>query len=83
MLDGPAAADLGDEVFLGNRKVGVVTFGMYSALTKTSMAIARLDVPAAVYGTRLEVRGKHDPLPGIAHSLQFDDPDKKKRTAEC
>ena len=82
LLDGPAAADLGDEVFLGNRKVGVVTFGMYSALTKTSMAIARLDVPAAVYGTRLEVRGKHDPLPGIAHTLPFDDPDKKKRTAE-
>jgi aminomethyltransferase len=45
------------------------------------MAIARLDVPVAVHGTRLEVRGKNVNVPAVAHTLPFDDPDKKKRTA--
>ena len=54
---------------------------MYSQLTNKSMAIARLDVPVAVHGTRLEVRGKNVKAPAIAHTLPFDDPEKKKRTA--
>lgn len=46
-----------------------------------SMAIARLDVDKAVQGTKLEVRGKTLTASAIAHTLPFDDPEKKKRTA--
>ena len=81
LVDGQVASELGDEVYAGGKKVGVITFGMYSQLTKKSMAIARLDVSVAVHGTRLEVRGKNLKAPAIAHTLPFDDPEKKKRTA--
>jgi aminomethyltransferase len=54
---------------------------MYSSLTRKSMAIARLDVPVAVHGTRLEIRGKKVNGPATAHTLPFDDVEKKKRTA--
>ncbi|MEK1898752.1 MAG: glycine cleavage T C-terminal barrel domain-containing protein, partial [Rhizobium sp.] len=63
------------------KKVGVITCPSYSALTKKSMAIARLDVDKAVHGTKLEVRGKTLKTSAIAHTLPFDDPEKKKRTA--
>jgi aminomethyltransferase len=81
LIDGKKAADMGDPVYSGNKKVGVITCAMYSSLTGKSMAIARLDVPVAVHGTKLEVRGKNVKGPAIAHTLPFDDPDKKKRTA--
>ena len=81
LVDGSAAADTGDPVYAGNRKVGVVTCGMYSPLAKKSMAIARLDVPVAVHGTKLEVRGKNLKAAATAHTLPFDDPEKKKRMA--
>jgi aminomethyltransferase len=74
-------ADMGDPVYSGNKKVGVVTYGMYSTLSKRSMALARLEVPAAVHGTRLEIRGKNVKGPATAHTLPFDDPEKKKRMA--
>jgi aminomethyltransferase len=45
------------------------------------MAIARLDVDKAVHGTKLEVRGKAVKASAAAHTLPFDDPEKKKRTA--
>ncbi len=77
--DGPA--DLGDEVWADGRKVGVITCPCYSTLTGKSMAIARLDVDKAVQGTPLEVKGKTLSAPAIAHTLPFDDPEKKKRTA--
>jgi aminomethyltransferase len=53
---------------------------MYSTLTRKSMAIARLDLPYAVQGTRLEVRGKRLNAAATAHTLPFDDPEKTKRT---
>lgn len=77
--DGPT--DLGDEVWQGDRKVGVVTCPSYSKLTNRSMAIARLDVDAAKQGTPLEVRGKTVKAKAMAHTITFDDPEKKKRTA--
>ena len=52
-----------------------------ATLTKKSMAIARLEAPSAVQGTRLEIRGKRVNGAATAHTLPFDDPDKKKRTA--
>ena len=81
LVDGNAPADMGDAVYSGNKRVGVVTCAMVSTLTGKSMAIARLDVPMAVQGTKLEVRGKNLKATAIAHSLPFDDVEKKKRTA--
>ena len=81
LVEGRTPADMGDEVYLGGKKVGVVTYGMYSTLSKQSMALARLDVPVAVHGTRVEIRGKTVRGPATAHTLPFDDPDKKKRMA--
>jgi aminomethyltransferase len=81
LVEGDVATDLGDGVYCDGRRVGVVTCGMYSTLTKKSMAIARLEVPLAVAGTRLEIRGKRVNGPATAHTLPFDDVEKKKRTA--
>jgi glycine cleavage system T protein (aminomethyltransferase) len=81
LVDADAPADMGDAVYAGGQQVGVVTCAMYSSLTRKSMAIARLQVPVAVQGTRLELRGKRVNAPATAHTLPFDDPDKKKRTA--
>ncbi|MDP9011967.1 MAG: aminomethyltransferase family protein [Pseudomonadota bacterium] len=81
LLEGSVPADMGDAVYSGAEKVGVLTCAMMSTLTGKSMAIARLDVPVAVHGTPLEIRGKHVNGPAIAHTLPFDDVEKKKRTA--
>jgi aminomethyltransferase len=81
LIDGNTPADMGDAVYSGDKKVGVVTCAMVSTLTEKSMAIARLDVPAAVHGTKLELRGKNLKAAAIAHTLPFDDVEKKKRTA--
>ncbi|WP_428429420.1 aminomethyltransferase family protein [Pararhizobium sp.] len=78
--DGPA--DLGDEVWDGDKKVGVITCPSYSKLTNRSMAIMRVEVPYAVQGTKLEVKGKTVNAPAIAHTITFDDPKKTKRTAQ-
>jgi len=81
LVDGKVAADMGDPVYSGDKKVGVVTCAMFSSLTGKSMAISRLDVPVAVHGTKLEIRGKNVKGPAMAHTLPFDDPEKKKRAA--
>jgi aminomethyltransferase len=81
LVDGKVPADMGDLVYSGDKKVGVVTCAMVSTLTGKSMAIARLDVPVAVHGTPLQIRGKNVKGPATAHTLPFDDVDKKKRTA--
>ncbi len=81
LVDGKAPADMGDAVYASGKKVGVVTCAMVSSLTGKSMAIARLDVAAAVAGTKLEIRGKNVKGPATAHTLPFDDIEKKKRTA--
>jgi aminomethyltransferase len=81
LVDGDAPTLGGDELYAAGRKVGVITCGMYSKLTNKSMAIARLDVPFAIHGTRLEVRGKTVNGGAMAHQLPFDDPKKTKRVA--
>jgi aminomethyltransferase len=81
LIEGNAAADMGDPLYAGGKKVGVVTCAMVSTLTKKSMAIVRLDLPYAVHGTKLELRGKKLQAGATAHTLPFDDPEKKKRTA--
>ncbi len=82
LVEGDSATDSGDELFADGKKVGTITFGMYSPLVKKSMAIARIDTPFAVHGTPLEVRGKNVRAKAIAHSIPFDDPKKTKRTAK-
>ena len=80
-IEGKQPADMGDAVYSGDKKVGVITCAMVSTLTGKSMAIARLDVAVAVQGTPLTIRGKTVQGPAIAHTLPFDDVGKKKRTA--
>jgi len=82
LVEGDKATESGDELFADNKKVGTITFGMYSPLVKKSMAIARIDTAFAVHGTQLEVRGKQLNAKAIAHNLPFDDPKKTKRTAK-
>jgi aminomethyltransferase len=45
------------------------------------MAIARFEPGYAEQGVTLQVRGSLE-VGAIAHSLPFDDPEKKKRTAK-
>jgi aminomethyltransferase len=80
-LAGEVPADLGDPVYAEGKQVGVVTCAMYSPVLKKSLALARLQVPYAVHGKKLEVRGKNYKGPATAHTLPFYDPEKKKRTA--
>ncbi len=80
-VESTKAADMGDAVYAAGKAVGVVTCAMVSTLTNQSMAIVRLAVPHAVHGTRLELRGKNCQAAASAHTLPFDDPEKKKRTA--
>jgi aminomethyltransferase len=81
LVDGHDPTVGGDALYADGRKVGVITCGMYSKLSKNSMAIARLEVPFAVHGTRLEVRGKTINGGATVHRLPFDDPKKVKRMA--
>ena len=70
----------GDTLWRNGRQIGVITCGMYSRLTRRSLAIARLDVEQARDGVELEVRGSVEAR-GTVTALPFDDPEKKKRTA--
>ena len=82
LIEGDEPAGEGDLLCdADGNEVGVITCAMYSTLTQRSMAIARMDVDVAVHGTPLEVRGATIKGPAIAHTLPFDDPDKKKRLA--
>jgi aminomethyltransferase len=81
LVDADGPTDLGDEVWADGRKVGVITCPSYSKLTNRSMAIIRVEVKYAVQDAKLEVRGKTVKASAIAHTITFDDPGKKKRTA--
>jgi aminomethyltransferase len=81
LIEGDKMADGGDELWADGKKVGVITCPSYSKLTKKSMAICRMDVPYAKQGSKLEVKGKNLNAKAIAHTISFDDPEKKKRTA--
>jgi aminomethyltransferase len=45
------------------------------------MAIMRVAVEHARHGARLRVDGRKTKASALAHTLPFDDPEKKKRTA--
>ena len=82
IADTDQVLDAGDELWADGKKVGIVTCGMHSRATDRSLAIARMDVAAAVEGTKLEVKGANVECSATAHPINFDDPDKKKRTAK-
>ncbi|WP_460126683.1 aminomethyltransferase family protein [Pseudomonas sp. H3_A05] len=81
LLEGVRPAEAGDTLWQGNQQVGVITCGMYSRLSKRSMAIARLSVACSVPGIALQVRGSLE-AGAVTHALPFDDPEKTKRTAK-
>ena len=81
LLEGDQPAAMGDTLWADGKQVGVITCGMYSRLTGKSMALARLDVPFAVQGAALQVKGSVE-VAAIAHTLPFDDPNKTKRLAK-
>ena len=81
LIDSDGPADLGDEVWAGAKQVGIITCPCYSKLSKRSMAIMRVDPAHARQGAKLEVRGKQVKAAAIAHTISFDDPEKKKRNA--
>jgi aminomethyltransferase len=76
------AAQAGDGLWDGDKKVGFVTCAMVSRLTNRSMAIARLDPAYAVPGRAIELRGAAMTSTATTASLPFDDPQKIKRTAK-
>lgn len=76
------AAQAGDGLWDGDKKVGFVTCAMVSRLTNRSMAIARLDPVYAVPSHALELRGAAMTSAATTASLPFDDPQKIKRTAK-
>jgi len=81
LVEGSVAAAPGDKLFADDKTVGVITCPMVSTLTGKSMAIARVDVPYAVHGKKLTVENAGGSMAAMAHTLPFDDPQKKKRTA--
>jgi aminomethyltransferase len=81
LIDADGPADGGDAVFADGKQVGVITCPCYSTLTGKSMAIMRVEVPFATQGKALRVEGKKLRANAIAHTITFDDPEKKKRTA--
>jgi aminomethyltransferase len=82
LADTDKPLDAGDLIFADGHKIGVVTCGMYSRLTKRSMAIARMSVHAAKQGTKFQIKGKNTDCSAISHPINFDDPKKLKRTAK-
>ncbi|GLR68826.1 aminomethyltransferase [Acidocella aquatica] len=80
LLEGTQAANPGDKLYADSKAIGVITCPMVSTLTGKSMAIARMDVPYAVHGTKMTVEHESGSIAAIAHTLPFDDPEKKKRT---
>ena len=81
-LTSTEAAQAGDSLYDGAKKVGFVTCAMYSRLTARSMAIARMDPAYAVPGKAMELRGSTLNCAAASHSLPFDDPQKTKRLAK-
>jgi aminomethyltransferase len=81
VADTDKVLDAGDEIHANGRKAGVVTCAMHSRATKRSLAIGRFDVAAAKPGVELEVKHKGGTIAATASPINFDDPEKKKRTA--
>jgi aminomethyltransferase len=80
-LEGQELAGHGDELYIGRRRVGVVTSGMRSPGLGASIALCRIDVACAEPGTAVEV-GKLDGLrkrlQATVVTIPFYDPGKER-----
>jgi len=82
-LEGTTPADEGADLLQDGKKVGVVTFGMYSELNGHNVGIARMPVAAATPGISLTVRnGDGTEIAATASEMPFYDQDKAIRTAK-
>lgn len=82
-LDGTTPAGEGAELLKDGTPVGVVTFGMHSALNDHNVGIARMPVDCAVPGTKLTVRNADGTeIPCVSEEMPFYDKDKSIRTAK-
>ena len=83
LADSMAQMDMGARVMQDGSDVGVITYGLSSALNSYSVAIARLDPAAAKAGTQLSVvQLDGTVLTATAEEMPFYDKDKKVRTAK-
>jgi glycine cleavage system T protein (aminomethyltransferase) len=83
LLEGTTPADEGAELLQDGKKVGDVTYGMYSELNNHNVAIARMPVAAAKPGTKLVVRNADGTeIAATAQEMPFYDKDKSIRTAK-
>lgn len=80
-LEGGETASHGDPVYVGRRRVGVVTSGTRSPILRKSIALCRMAKQYADLGTEVEV-GKLDGLqkriPAVVVRFPFYDPDKTR-----
>ncbi len=80
-LDGNETAGHGDDVYVGRRKVGVVTSGTRSPVLKKNIALCRIAVQYADLDTKVEI-GKLDGLqkriPAAVVRFPFYDPEKTR-----
>ncbi len=80
-LEGNETAGHGDEVYVGRRRVGVVTSGTRSPLLRKNIALCRMAVQYGEEGTDVEV-GKLDGLqkriPAKVVGFPFYDPKKER-----
>jgi aminomethyltransferase len=80
-LEGNEVAGHGDEVYVGRRRVGVVTSGTRSPTLRRSIALCRMTVQYAELGTEVEI-GKLDGLqkriPARVVRFPFYDPEKQR-----
>ncbi|MGI8863139.1 MAG: DUF1989 domain-containing protein [Solirubrobacteraceae bacterium] len=80
-LEGNEVAGHGDEVYVGRRRVGVVTSGTRSPTLRRSIALCRMTVQYAELGTEVEI-GKLDGLqkriPARVVRFPFYDPERKR-----
>ena len=82
LLEGNEPADEGAPLMKDGKQVGVVTVGMYSALNKHNVGIARMPVDCAVDGVAMRVKNASGEIACTAHSMPFYDPHKKIRSAK-
>ena len=79
LVDGKVPADMGDPVYSGDKKVGVVTCAMVSTLDRQvdgHRAPRRAGRGARDASSRSAARTSR--APATAHTLPFDDADKKE-----
>jgi aminomethyltransferase len=82
-LEGTTPADEGADLLQGGKKVGVVTFGMYSEVNKHNVGIARMPIEAATPGVKLTVRnGDGTEIGCVTEEMPFYDKEKVIRVAK-